>query len=320
VIPVELTNWTVWGKSWFEDGWEGLRRFCQAHGIAGLELLASGVSEDTSPPGELVRGVHLRSIGNWLPLKGVNLREFGHGAERYANLDGYETLVGLRAEELRQLARLEPDYAIWHANFAPFPEVFTGTPVLSGPEFLGLLAQLVIDVLSEYNPPFSVCFENCFGVGLNFDEIDTAKAFLDAMEGLPVGLCLDTGHYLNAHRELANPQVACERLLHVAEGLRGQGVPVQVVHLHWTDPERVPADIWQTAGSLVRDAVPSPEFARQVSGFFLQCDQHRPLCHPLVGQLLDRLGPNYVVHEMGAMSLQDHSAWLSAQAGALRGG
>ncbi len=41
---IELTNFTVWGRQWFPDGWDGLRRFCAENGLSGIELLASGAT------------------------------------------------------------------------------------------------------------------------------------------------------------------------------------------------------------------------------------------------------------------------------------
>jgi hypothetical protein len=301
-----LTNFTVWGKSWFADGWCGLYRFCAEHGLAGIELLASGATLETAPPSELIGGVHLRSLGSWLPLAGVAVTNFGEGSQRYARAESYVELVKLRAQELREVAVFEPQYAVWHACYTPIPQVFGGPVALTSEQFLPYLAQLVRDVLEEYRPSFTVCFENAWGVGLDYDDLGTLQGFAGALADLPVGFVLDLGHHLNVRRHLSTPAAACEELESIAEGMARTGLPVEVLHLHWTPPELPKSS---------EDGSPPAD----PTDFFADQDQHRPLVHTKLPQAVRRLHPQWVVHELGAMSLADHDEWLRLQAGALRG-
>ncbi|MCE5219039.1 hypothetical protein LLH03_18645 [bacterium] len=301
-----LTNFTVWGKSWFADGWCGLDRFCREHGLAGIELLASGATPEAAPPSELIGGVHLRSLGSWLPLAGVAATNFGEGSQRYARAESYGELVRLRAQELREAAVFEPQYAVWHACYTPVPQVFGGPVTLTSEQFLPLLARLVRDVLEEYRPSFPVCFENAWGVGLDYSDLDTLQAFAAALSDLPVGLVLDLGHHLNVRRHISTPAAACEELGRIAEGAERKGLSVEVLHLHWTPPE---------APKSSEDGPPPDD----PTAFFADQDQHRPLVDAKLPQAVQRLHPQWVVHELGAMSLEDHDAGLRLQAGALRG-
>ena len=318
-MPIELTNFTVWGRQWFEDGWDGLRAFCAEHGIAGVELLASGATQESAPPCDLIHGIHLRRLGSWLRLTGLETEGFGAGSPGYAAAESYGELVALRAEELRQAAIFEPQYVVWHASHPLLSQVLGESVLVSNAQFLELLARLVRDVLATYQPPCKVCFENCFGVGLAFDDLGAIRGFLDALAGLPVGLVLDIGHHLNLHREIASPQAACEELLRIAHALTDCGIAVEALHLHWTPPDIVPPDAWERVRSRCLDATDGEDCAAAASEFFEQCDRHYPLSHPLLQQAVGALKPNYVVHELGAMSLSDHALWLSVQCSALRG-
>jgi len=316
---VELTNFTVWGKPWFEDGWDGLRSFCAQHGLSGIELLGSGAKPDAAPPADLIGGLHLRSLGQWLPLAGLDVPEFGCGASRYAAAQGYEDLVQLRANELHHAAQFEPGYVVWHACYAPYPQMFGGPLILDADTFLERLAKLVRDVFAVYEPPFPVCFENGFGVGLNYERPRQVREFMDALNELPVGLVIDTGHFLNGHREFTTEEAACEALSGIATGLDAAGVRAQVMHLHWTPPELVPPGAWDQARALVLDGPHTEETVQEVSDFFARCDQHQPLTASPVRSMVQTFDPRIVVHELGAMSLHDHDAWLSLQTRALRG-
>lgn len=319
-MPVELTNFTVWGRGWFEDGWEGLRGFCVRHEIRGIELLAAGANVDTAPPSDLIFGVHLRSMGSWLPLAGVDVEGFGVGAARYAAAETYGELVRTRAAELAQVAELGPEYAVWHGSYAPFPQVLDGSAQLTHMEHLEVLARLTHDVLAEYEPPFRVCFENSFGVGLSLDEPDMVRWFVERLAGLPVGIAADIGHHLNTRRDIASPDEACRELSRVAGNLRERGVRLDVLHLHWTPPSLVPPDIEDETRRRCLSLERADERAAAASALYEQADQHRPLASDLLAEAVADAAPEWVVHELGAMTLEDHAAWLSLQAASMRRG
>ena len=318
-MPIELTNFTVWGRQWFDDDWDGLRRLCAEAGLAGVELLASGATAETAPPLDLVRGVHLRSLGSWLPLVGVEIAEFANGARRYAACATYDQLVETRADELRQVAALAPDYAVWHGVYAPLLPRGDGHRSLSARQFLEYLAGLVRDVCSLYRPPYRLLFENAYGVGIGPAALDETATFLARLSDLPVGLVLDIGHHLNTRRDLDTPRAACAELKRVAQVWRQVGVKADGLHLHWTPPQVVPPQSPEEVMRAVaarRDAAGRAEVA---SVFFERSDRHFPLDHPDLAEAVESLAPDYVVHEMGALSLDDHRAWLSRQTAAMRG-
>ena len=302
--PIELTNFTVWGRDWFADGWEGLRAFCGAQGIAGVELLGAGITSEVPPPADLVHGVHLHSLGSWLPLAGVPVRHFGDASGRYQGVATYRDLVQARVQELREVAKLEPQYVVWHGSYAPQGYASADGETLTAEQVLSPLASLVRDVLHEFAPPYDICFENAYGVGVGPDALGATAGFLAGLAGLPVGIVLDIGHYLNCYRDLATPEAACRELLRVGGKFRAAGIPTDVLHLHWTPPELVPRET----------AAPA-----EAGCYFQQCDQHHPLAHPMLAEAVEAVAPKYVVHEMGAMSLVDHATWLTAQATAMRG-
>jgi sugar phosphate isomerase/epimerase len=305
---MELTNFTVWGRDWFADGWEGLRRFCAAHGLSGVELLASGATVETAPPPELIGGVHLRSLGTWLPLVGVDVPNYGAGSSRYARAKTYAELVAARVTELQEAAVFAPEYVIWHACYTPIPQMFGGPQQLDGESFLMHLARLVADVCDAWNPPFRICFENAWGVGLDFGAPEAAARFAESMRGLPVGLTLDLGHHLNVRPQFSTAQEASGELARIAAALAAAGAAVEVLHLHWTPPALKPAGLPDPHGAPA-DAVE----------FYALQDQHRPLESPDLQQAVGALAPKVVVHEMGAMSLAQHDDWLRRQRAALHG-
>ena len=318
-MPIELTNFTVWGRQWFEDGWEGLRRFCAEAGLAGVELLASGATPEMAPPLDLVRGVHLRSLGSWLPLAGLEVADFVDGDRRYAACTTYRQLVETRADELRQVAALAPDYAVWHGAYAPVYAGGDGHLSLSAGQFLEHLAGLVRDVCSVYRPPYRLLFENAYGVGIGPAAADETVAFLGHLTDLPVGLVLDIGHHLNTRRDLDTPRAACAELKRVAQAWRRRGLRADALHLHWTPPQVVPP---QSPEQAMRDFAARKDAAARadvVSVYFERSDRHFPLDHPDLAEAVESLAPDYVVHEMGALSLDDHRTWLARQTAAMRG-
>ena len=323
--PFELTNFTVWGRAWFPDGWRGLRRLCTECGLAGIELLGEGATPESAPPRELVRGVHLGALGSWLELAGLDVPHFGGPGPRFAGCRSYGALVRACAQELRQAAELNPAYVVWHGYYTPYPQAFGGPRQLTSAPFLDRLADLVLETCTEYSPPFKLCFENGFGVGVGPHALDSTVAFLDRLRGLPVGLVFDLGHHLNVCGRGNSPGAACRELARVAQEYQARGLQTTVLHLHWTPPKLVGPQIWERMEAQARRAPASAgELAtlinRSAAEFYERTDRHQPLAHPLLPQAVAALAPRYVVHELGAGSLPQHRAWLLRQARAMRDG
>ena len=314
--PLELTNFTVWGRAWFPDGWRGLRRFCADCGLAGVELLAEGATPASAPPRELVRGVHLGALGSWLRLAGLDVAHFGSPAARFAGCGSYAALVRACAQELRGAAAFKPAYVVWHAFYTPFPQAFGGPRVLASAPFLERLADLVLETCTEVTPSFRLCFENGFGVGVGPHALDATAAFFERLRGLPVGLAFDLGHHLNICGRINSPAAACRELERVGHELAARGLPVHVLHLHWTPARLAGPPVWERARAGAADL--EPRIAQSASAFYEQTDRHLPLAHALLPQAVAALAPRYVVHELGAGSLPQHRAWLMRQARALR--
>ncbi len=206
---VELTNIAVRSRTWFPDGWRGLRRLCTDCGLAGVELQVEGATPEASPPRELVRGVHLSALGSWLTLIGLDVPHFGAPAPRYAGCRCYRALVRACAQELQQAAALRPAYAVWHAYYTPYPQAFGGPRQLTSAPFLERLSELVLETVTEFAPPFKLCFENGYGVGVGPHALDSTAAFLDRLRGVPVGLVFDLGHHLTISGRGTSPGAAC---------------------------------------------------------------------------------------------------------------
>lgn len=305
--PVELVSYTVWGREWFPPGWEGLRAFLRERGLCGLELLGAGTDDPAArPPAGLVTGLHLKTPSE--PLVDEAARAL--------------------SSQLAVARALEADYAIVHLNGLP---AGAALPPSRWPDDRSARERLR-DILARSwrgsAAPF-LGLENSFGPGARLADPEELRRFLDelAREGIDARLAVDFGHYLLTESlaggwdgAMPEEDEALEAGCALARALGEAGVAVAVLHLHW--PGLIPPPAWlvEEAGVEYAAADTAEERSAVVGRLFESVDRHQPLSLPATATLVAELAPQYVVHEVAAMSPVELASMLETQQGAMAGG
>jgi hypothetical protein len=302
---VELVSYTVWGRDWFPPGWEGLRDFLCGCGLSGLELLGAGTGDRAArPPNDLVTGLHLKTPSE------PTVREAAEALSR----------------QFRVACDLEADYAVVHLNSLP---VGAALPASRWPEDRAARERLHATVAWSWSGGPFLALENSFGPGARLADLDALRGFFDGLEreGIDARLVLDFGHHLLAlalagQWEGAVPceEAALEAGIALAHTLRQAGIDVSVLHLHWPGAIPPPLGLVEQASAAYGAAATEEERSGVVDRLFESVDRHQPLSLPAVASLVAELAPEYVVHEVAAMSPAELASMLDTQRGAMRGG
>lgn len=222
-----------------------------------------------------------------------------YGRDREGIVDSLRTSMEIAAP-------LRPAYAVLHAGSANLNELLAQSYSDSDDDVLDAFAEAVNRAVSDFpggEPPFRILFENQWWPGLRMLDGRNYRRLCDRIEFENWGLCLDTGHLLVTTQGSKDECQAVEMLLGIFDRYPKDMIDsIMTVHLH----------VNTSAGYISNYHVPDGYYDmslddRLTEGYRFVCgmDRHLPFTVRGASDLIDRLDPDYVTHEMGAVSRED---------------
>ena len=144
---------------------------------------------------------------------------------------------------------------------------------------------------------------------------DLTRCLLDGIQYENKGIMLDTGHLMNANLELRTQEEGADWVSRMLEEHGGLGSMVRGIHLHQS-----------LSGAYVKahtGSLPDPwpvDYAEQFCQSYqhiLSIDTHRPWTTPAVRALVERIAPEWLVHELSAANRAERDKRLEIQSRAL---
>lgn len=283
--------------------------FCRDGRFAdGLELLTGYRPVDSSLK-DLTVSVHLPYAVDWYrPYLGQSLFSDDDDADsvrfRGYGRDRGEIVESLRLA-MRMAAPLEPAYGVLHACSANEGELLCRDYTDRDVDVVEAFAELLNEAVSAFprgEPPFMLALENTWWPGLRMTDGRGCGLLEDRLEFENWGICLDTGHLLISMKGSDDEAGALEILNRCADGYPESLVSrIVSMHLHVNTSASVIAGLADSPDA----GIPEDERFTRAYGLVSRMDQHRPFSDPAVRDYVERLDPDFVVHEMGATAVSD---------------
>ena len=265
----------------------------------GLELLTGFFSPPSCYKG-MIGGVHLPYSTDWHsvwsgsfvpdPKEDVKFIHFGHDRQE---------IVSNVTEAIRFANELNPKYGVFHAGSVRLSEVLALKRTDKDEDVLNSLAEMMNSVVKNFpngEPPFKILFENLWWPGLTVKDDKGYRILKKDLEFDNWGLCLDTGHLMNALGNCRNESDSIKALIKIfkryPEEMKDR---IKTVHLQlstsadYTD-NYVPAD----------NTGEETERWKMLYSHVSKIDQHRPFTGPECIELIDILRPDNITHELPA--------------------
>ena len=292
---------------------EDLRRACSAVGsegscVDGLELL-TGYGEVDPSLSKYVTSVHLPFAVDWYGpatgtrpvqqgLTGDDLRYRHYGADRKDIVDSLR--LALRCAE-----PMSPMYGVLHACSANIYELLSSTYSDSDEKVLSVFIDILNEVVSEFpdgEPPFTIALENTWWPGMRLLDGSLHDMLESGLKFDDWGICLDTGHILFASKRSTDECAALKVLNECADSYPDDLLDRLIaMHLHVnTSANLIDATADPNGADLQID-----ERIEKAYGRICSIDQHRPFTDPAVREYVDRLSPEFIVHEMSSPSIPE---------------
>ena len=285
------------------------RAFCADGRYAdGLELLTGYEPADASYKG-VVGSVHLPYATDWYgPATGKRpvdesvdpglIRYRYYGRDESEILDSFITMMKV-AEPF------DPAYAVLHAGSANTDELLCYDYTDSDIDVIDKLAEILNQAVSRFpgeEPPFTLALENTWWPGFRATGPKGFKRLTQKLEFDDWGICLDTGHLLFTTKGSDDEAGAIEILNRVADTYPEEMIlRIVTMHLHLNTS----ATIHRT---LCDDDCARLPLEERIQGAFKligNIDQHRPFSDPSIVEYVGRFDPDFIVHEMGAIVLEE---------------
>lgn len=301
---------------------EELERSCRELGCHGLEVIWSGEDLPTGIPKALHVGYHLTFFPDWLDFwrgdRKALTRKFG--SERawssfYGGPKGRETLLRLYREDLDRAAAWGAEYVVFHVSDVSVEEGYTYRWTHTHREVVETAAEVINLLLSGRPADFAFLVENQWWPGLTFTMPELTGYLLDAIRYEDKGIMLDTGHLMNASLDLTTEREGVDYLHRMLDRHGDLCRHIRGMHLHQSLSGSY---VKGHTGTLPQDWPEdySEQFRRSYE-HVLRIDTHRPWTDPAVRTVVERVGPQWLVHELSAANRKERETRLTIQKKAL---
>lgn len=300
----------------------GLEAACRAFGCDGLEVIWGGEPLPGGVPQPLHVGYHLTFFPDWLDFwrgdRGALTRKFGgETAWRafYGGPEGPETLLKLYREDLDRAVAWGAEYVVFHVSDVSVEEGYTYRWAHTHREVVDAAAECINLLLDGRASTFAFLVENQWWPGFTFTMPELTGRLLEGIRYGNKGIMLDTGHLMNANLALRTEEEGAEYLHRMLDGHGALSRQVRGMHLHQSlSGAYVRAHTGALPASWPEDYV---ERFGVSYGHILQIDTHRAWTSPAVRSVVDRVGPEWLVHELSARDRVEREEKLSRQLKAL---
>lgn len=296
---------------------EDLRQELRELRCDGIEGLWGSEDFPESFPTELIKGYHLMFYPDWLDFwrgdRQALQRKFGsmEAVRQFYGGDSRSDMLAQYRDDFARAEQLGAKYVVFHVSDVSIEEGYTYSWLHSSREVIETSVELLNTLLSEKDWPFEVLVENLWWPGFTFTQPDETARLLEGIRFPRKGIMLDIGHLMNTNRALRTQSEGAAYIHCLLDAHKDLARQIRGLHLHYslsgeyaeTNTGALPADLPQDY---------TQRFLYSY-GHILQIDQHRPWTDPCVCELVERIAPEYLVHELPSFSRVDRRNAVDTQ-------
>ena len=276
--------------------------------IDGIELLTGYTPVDPSLKKRTVT-VHLpyatdfrgiwtgkRSVEPGLSDTDIVFRHYGRNRQ--------EIVENIRLA-IRMAAPLEPVVGVIHGGCSNINEMLCCDYSDDSEECILVFCEMMNEVMKGFpggEPPFTLVIENTWWPGFRAMDDSEYRLLRDNLDFDDWGICLDTGHLLVATQESTDEATALKVLNRIVDGYSDEMIGrIYSMHLQ----------LGTSAHAIRNCAEPDyhsssdTEMIEHAYPYIGIMDPHQPWTMPGIRDLVERIQPDIIVHELVGRDLQD---------------
>lgn len=300
-----------------------LEEMCKLYGCQGIEAIWGGVKCNFPVEKSLIKGWHLGFYCDWLDFWNENKtaleKKFGNEediAKFYGGKDK-NSLLKMLSEDLERADKEGAEYVVFHVSDVSIEEGYTYKWLHTDEEVVDKSAEIINLLLDGKDYKFKLLMENLHWAGLNFTKPEITKRLLQKVHYKNKGIMLDTGHLMCTNLELKNES---EAIAYINKMLDEHGILCRYIkglHLH----QSLSGKYVKTHTGFLPD-LPDDYWEKFSVGYkhILKIDMHKPFTNPDIKSVIDRINPDYVVHELSSANREEKENVMKIQTNTLAKG
>ena len=312
-----------WSLAAFKDS-TALRNFYTGNGCDGIELILCGENFREKICGDMVIGLHMIFYPEWICLWDNDFaymdQEFGSRSawQRFYGLNNRDELLLYYRHELDTAKQLGAKYVVFHMGDNALEEYFTKIARHSQQKQLSASCAFLNALFSNGDEGVDLLLENMWLGCMNLTNPENTAYALSQICYPRTGLMLDTGHLLCTNPNLSSPEEGCRYIHEVLDRHEQLTERIWGMHLHSSYTGEYLKGMPFTPPAHELDYL--TRFAR-ANDHLQRIDRHQPFTAEGLPQLIQRISPKYLCHELNhGSSLSDWESALQAQTAALHAG
>ena len=320
----ELMSFPVCAESLAEyAGMDELVQSVRALGCDGVEAIWGGDDTWKTLSPDFALGYHLAFYPDWLDFwrgdEKALLQKFG-SREAYTAFYGgadRQTLIEQYRADLARAEALQAQYVVYHVSDVSIEEGYTYHWLHSDEDVINSAAELINEVIGERKLPFPILVENQWWPGFCFTDPRITERLLSKLCFENKGILLDTGHLMNTNTAIRSQREGADYILKMLETHGSLSKCIKAVHLHQSlSGEYVSAHTGTLPANLVPDYI-----SRFCDSYdhILQIDRHMAWTDPCVREVVERIEPDFLIHELSSRTRETREKNITVQRTALYG-
>lgn len=301
--------------------WGTLRRELVDLGCSGVEAIWGGEDIPIDFPEEMAVGYHLTFYPDWLDFyledQNALLEKFGtmEMVKKFYGGWGQECLLNLYREDLHRAKALGAQYVVFHVSDVSIDEGYTYRWLHSHEQVIDASTEIANILLAEEKGNFAFLVENQWWPGFTMTQPRLTERLLSGINYQNVGIMLDTGHLMNANLDLRTQEEGVAYIHRMLDAHGSLCTAIQGIHFH----QSLSGAYVKAHTGAVPEDLPQDYFQRYAQNYrhILRIDQHHPWGTPAASELVERLCPQWLTHELATEGRCDRRAKIIDQRKAL---
>ncbi len=323
-----VTNFPLFNGCLDEYGsMEGLLECCRECGVDGIEAIWDCAPyTDQLPLPSMAIGHHLVFwscwVDFWIHDEEALMREYPDWDTVYEYYRGKskDSIVEEYGRDIERAMQNGAEYLVFHVSEVNLEECFTYSFVHSDDLVIDCALECINRITPYITNGAALLVENQWWPGFTFTRPEITKRLLDGIEYDNKGIMLDIGHLMNANTGLRTEQ---DGIAYINQMLDEHGELAKMVrglHLH----QSLSGEYVESNGyRFTQKFLDSPTYWEKYASCYdhiLHVDLHQPWTDPGIAQVVQRIDPEWVNHELSAYGKGPHSQALKTQIETLRRG
>lgn len=299
---------------------KGLYEFCELYGCEGIEAIWGGIDCKFAIDNKIIKGWHLGFFCDWLDFWNQDKKAL---IKKFKKEEVWKTFYGgtsktdllkMLSDDLERANKAGAEYVVFHVSDVSIEEGYTYKWLHTDEEVVDKSAEIINLLLDGKKYKFKFLMENLHWAGLNFTKPQITKRLLEQIHYENKGIILDIGHLLCTNLDIKTEDEAIDYVNRILDEHGILCKYIKGVHLH----QSLSGEYVKKNTGFLPD-LPDDYWEKFSVGYkhILKIDNHKPFTNPKIKGLIERINPDYLVHELAAANKKEKEEVLRIQTKAL---